>query len=562
MYDFFSKLRSLLTKKNKQFLLILLFLTIILSTIETIGISAIMPFISMVANPAILENGYYKLFYDFFSFETTTDFIIAFGFALILFYIFRGAYNLFYTYMLSRFSYGSYHQFAFRLFDGYLNMPYKSFVQKNSSTLTKTIVNEASNLSSLVQQTLLLLSEIFTVIFLYVILLFVNWKMTLVLTLVLVLKILLLTKTISKVVKKQGEKRNELQINFYKIISEAFGNFKLVKLRGNEEKTLSEFGIASSGYSKTNIISNTLSQAPRNILEMIGFSMLIASVIYILVQHKDASFVIPIISMYALALYRMLPAVNRMLFSYNQILFLHKSLDVVHADISYPIEDEGNEKISFDRTIKMVNVDFSYDEKTKVLQDINLTINKGDKLAFVGESGGGKSTLVDIIIGIYRPQSGNIYIDDKLLCENNIKSWRQKIGYIPQSIYLSDSTVSDNVVFGRSYDEGKIIDVLKKANIWDFLKTKDGLLTKVGEGGIQLSGGQKQRIGIARALYGNPDVLVLDEATSALDNETEAKIMDEVYDASTDKTLIVIAHRLSTVERCNKIYHLEQGRLI
>jgi ATP-binding cassette subfamily B protein/ATP-binding cassette subfamily C protein len=183
-------------------------------------------------------------------------------------------------------------------------------------------------------------------------------------------------------------------------------------------------------------------------------------------------------------------------------------------------------------------------------------------VAFVGESGGGKSTLVDLLIGINKPGSGVIYIDGAALTDANIRSWRGRIGYIPQSIYLFDGTVAENISFGEEEDPERLEQVLKMANIWDFLTGKDGIHTRVGEGGIQLSGGQKQRIGIARALYSDPEVIVLDEATSSLDNETEERIMDEIYKASNDKTLIIIAHRLSTVELCDRRIRIENGRIV
>jgi ATP-binding cassette, subfamily B, bacterial PglK len=198
----------------------------------------------------------------------------------------------------------------------------------------------------------------------------------------------------------------------------------------------------------------------------------------------------------------------------------------------------------------------------EIISGVSLEIKKGEKIAITGESGSGKSTLVDIITGIHKPVLGKVYIDDKAITDDNIRSWRKKIGYIPQSIYLFDGTVAENISFGSMPDVEKIITALKKANIWDFLSQKEGLNTKVGDGGIQLSGGQQQRIGIARALYDDPEVLVLDEATSALDNETEQKIMDEIYNVSANKTLIVIAHRLTTIERCDRRILIENGRII
>jgi ATP-binding cassette subfamily B protein len=197
-----------------------------------------------------------------------------------------------------------------------------------------------------------------------------------------------------------------------------------------------------------------------------------------------------------------------------------------------------------------------------VLKNINLKIPKGEKIAFVGESGSGKSTLADIIMGLYKPVSGSICIDEIILNDKNVKSWRQKIGYIPQNIYLFDGAVAQNVAFDKNIDEEKVKDVLNKANILEFLETHhNGIYTEVGENGLKLSGGQKQRVAIARALYNDPEILVLDEATSALDNETEQKIMDEIYKVGKDKTMIIIAHRLSTVDRCDRIVRLENGEI-
>jgi ATP-binding cassette subfamily B protein/ATP-binding cassette subfamily C protein len=241
---------------------------------------------------------------------------------------------------------------------------------------------------------------------------------------------------------------------------------------------------------------------------------------------------------------------------------MRHSLDLVYEAAQIPVAHEGNEPLVFNETININDVSFKYATGSEVIQNISLGIQKGEKIAITGESGCGKSTLVDIIIGINEPVSGSVSIDDTLLTDNNICSWRKKIGYIPQSIYLFDGTVAENVTIGSSRADEKIKQVLIMANIWDFLETKDGINTRVGEKGIQLSGGQQQRIGIARALYDDPEILVLDEATSSLDTETENKIMDEIYCVSKNKTLIVIAHRLSTIERCDRKIKIENGRIV
>ena len=558
-----KKLLAITTRQEKKNFIILIFMSIFLSVIETVGISAIMPFITLASDPSkIVGNEYSKKIYNFFDFSTTTNFMIFFGLFLIGFYIFRAFYSIFYNYLLNKFAFGRFHSFAFRLFKNYTNLPYKRFVKRNSSELIKTIVNEASNLSFYMQSLLLIFSEFFTIVLLYTLLLLMNWKMTLVLTILLGAKVLFLLSFLKKRIEKEGKRRSIMQSKFYKILNETFGNFKIIKLIQNEQKLYSEFSSISYGYAKANIVSNTLNQLPRLSLETIGFGVLIGIVVYVLFKYNDANFVLPIISMYALALYRILPALNRILSNYNTLLFLSSSLDIVYSDLSYTPQTEGKDFMDFKNKIELISISFEYNKNKKVLKNINIAINKGDKIAFVGESGSGKSTLVDLIIGLYKPLSGEIIIDGKKLTSDNIKSYRSKVGYIPQSIYLFDGTVGENVAFGYEYDKERIIEVLKKANIYDFLSSKEGIDTLVGDGGIQLSGGQKQRIGIARALYSDPEILVLDEATSALDNETEAKIMDEIYEISQDKTLLIIAHRLSTIERCDRKIMLSNGKII
>ena len=558
-----KKLLAITTRQEKKNFIILIFMSIFLSIIETVGISAIMPFITLASDPSkIVSNKYSKMVYDFFEFSTATNFMIFFGLFLIGFYIFRAIYSMLYNYILNKFAFGRFHAFAFRLFKNYTNLPYKRFVKRNSAELIKTIVNEASNLSFYMQSLLLIFSEFFTVVLLYVLLLLMDWKMTLVLTILLGAKVLFLLFFLKRRIEKEGLKRSIMQSKFYKILNETFGNFKIIKLIQNEEKLYSEFSNISYGYARANIVSNTLNQLPRLSLETIGFSVLIGIVVYVLFKYNDANFVLPIISMYALALYRILPALNRILSNYNTLLFFSNSLNVVYNDLSYTPQIEGKDFIDFKNKIELTNISFEYNKNKKVLENINIIINKGDKVAFVGESGSGKSTLVDLIIGLYKPLSGEIVIDDKKLTSDNVKSYRSKVGYIPQSIYLFDGTVGENVAFGYEYNKEKIIEVLKKANIYDFLYSKEGIDTLVGDGGIQLSGGQKQRIGIARALYSDPEILVLDEATSALDNETEAKIMDEIYETSQDKTLLIIAHRLSTIKRCDRKIMLSNGKII
>jgi len=558
-----QKLKNLLTKRDKQFLAGLFLLSVFISMVETIGITAIMPFISVATDFSLIHsNKYYAYANDLLNISNDVSFIIAFGALLISFYIFRSAVNLFYLYTLSRFAQGRYHLLAYRLFENYMGMSYKDFTNKNSSVLTKSIVTEAGNLTTLISSLLLMMSEVFIIIFLYTMLLYVNYKITLLLTILLVVNAIFMMKTVSVKIKKAGIIRNEMLKQFYEIINRSFENFKLIKLQSNDDKILNEFSIASYGNAKANITNGTLGQIPRLFLEAFGFSIIIFIIMYLVNKYdSDISAVLPVVTMFVLALYRLMPSVNRIMTGYNQVMFYSKSLDIIHNDLMYNSEELGNQEISFNIEIVLNNICFEYEENKRILENIILKIKKGDKIAFIGESGSGKSTLVDIITGLYKPLSGEVIVDNNIINDSNVKVWRSKVGYIPQSVYLFDGTVGENVAFGSDYNVEKIDDCLKKAKIYNFLKTKEGRETFVGEGGIMLSGGQKQRIAIARALYTEPEILVLDEATSALDDETEAQIMDEIYEVSRDKTLIIIAHRLSTIERCEKVYKLENGRI-
>jgi ATP-binding cassette subfamily B protein/ATP-binding cassette subfamily C protein len=385
--------------------------------------------------------------------------------------------------------------------------------------------------------------------------------MTLIVTAVLSFMVIFLLSLLTGISSIQGKKKFTSGRMMSRTLKETLGNLKYVKLKGNEEDILRNYEKTIEINTRSELITSVLGIIPKGILESIGFSLLIASVVFIIWIYHDASKVIPVISMYALALYRILPSLHRMLNDINRISFREKILDGVEENLRQPVEKEGSAPIVFKKSIRLENIYFKYMTGNDVITGISLEINKGEKIAFSGESGGGKSTLVDIIIGIHKPVSGKVYIDDTPITDDNIRSWRKKIGYIPQNIYLFDGTVAGNVAFGSSLDEEKIKTALVKANIWDFLCQKEGINTLVGDGGIQLSGGQQQRIGIARALYDDPEVLVLDEATSALDTETEQKIMDEIYSVSANKTLIVIAHRLSTVERCDRRLRIVNGKL-
>ena len=562
--NYFQKLNTLLDRKTKRHLLRLVAFSVFVSVIEAVGISAIMPFIEIATNfESIQKNQYYQWIFDFFSFEKEVNFAIFFGLFLVGFYVFRGGVNLLYSYTMAYFTQNIYAQITKKLFKTYLAMPYQVFANKNSSYLTKAIITEASLMSTVINAVLLMISEIFVIVFLYILMLIVNWKITFVFTIILTIKMLFLTQIISKKIKVVGVIRAKSQARFYEIINRLFGNFKHVKLQDKIrlQEISSDFSITVNEYAKANTTHYFLNTFPRLFLETTGFSLVVLLLVVLLYLNQfNVSYILPTLSLFVLALYRLLPSVNRIVHGYNTLMYYHKSIDIIAKELDTTQENLKNEVVKFNHKIELMNVDFSYQEKA-VLENISLTINKGEKIAFVGESGAGKSTLVDLIIGLYQPSQGEIRIDDIMLDASNLQNWRSQIGYIPQQVYLFDGTIADNVCFGRELKQTFLEKVLKQANIFDFLQTKQGTGTLVGEGGIQLSGGQKQRVAIARALYGQPEILVLDEATSALDDKIEKQIMNEIYQASQDKTLIIIAHRLSTIDGCNRVFKIKNGSL-
>lgn len=563
MVNFFFKINSILDKTDKFKLFNLFLFSIFIAIVETVGVSIIMPYITLASDFTLIKtNDYYRFINELFTFNSSLNFVIFAGVCVITFYIFRAFVNAIYVYVIISFVQDSYYKIVNKLFKNYLKMSYKRFVNNNSSSLTKVIINEALNISDIFRASLILASEMLIFLFIYAILIYINYQIAIAITLIIFVVGLLILKTISKIMKTKGIEREKHQKIFYEILNKNFNNIKMLKLQ-SLENSISDFSSTSRAYTDINKISNSFLQFPRLILEALGFSVVVLIILFLLIKNNtDISSAFGVITIFVLGLYRLLPSTTRILASYNQILFFYKSLDIIFDDYNIITENAGNLRLNFGKQIELRSIAFRYNKTNSLFNNFNLVINKNESVAFIGESGSGKSTLVDIIMGLHKIDGGEIYIDDTKLNDENLQSWRNHFGYIPQSVYLFDGNIAQNVAFGLDIDEEKVIESLKKANIWNFLKEKDGLNTMVGESGVMLSGGQKQRVAIARALYKNPDILVLDEATSALDDETEAKIMDEIYEISKDKTLIVIAHRLSTIRRCEKVYKLDNGEIV
>lgn len=476
----FSKLRFILSHQDQHYIYGMLLLSLLVSLIELIGISAIAPFIAVASDFSLIESKtYFAFVYHFLHFDSPYEFVLCFGIVLLVFYVFRSLINLLYQHLLARFTFGRYHLIVERLFRNYLDINYEDFITKNTSHLTKTITTEAHNFTILLAAFLFMTSEVFVVLLIYGTLLFVDFKITLSLTFVLAILGFLLARGIALKIKKQGREKESHQKTFFETLSSSFGNYKIIKLQSDSDSIWRNFSNSLEGYSLANIKNQTFFHIPRLSLEALGFCMMILVVLYLLIQNpNNVTGYLPLLSMYVLALYRLLPSINRILDSYNKILFNFRSLEIIYQDLKMQTQDLGEEEVKFEQEIRLEKLSFGYQQKC-VLQEINLTICKGEKVAFIGESGSGKSTLVDCIIGLLCPQNGGIWIDDVKLEKTNLKSWRKKIGYIPQNVYLFSGNVEDNVAFGRELDKEKIISCLKSAKIYEFLQTKEGLETQV-----------------------------------------------------------------------------------
>ncbi|EAH8343703.1 ABC transporter ATP-binding protein [Campylobacter coli] len=558
-----KKIFFILSKEDKKFLFSLLLFSVFISFIESFAISLVMPFITLASDFSYFDKNKYLIRLKDYLALPVFEIIVYFGVVLIVFYVLRALLNSYYFHLLARFSKGRYHAIAYKVFAKFLNTDYENFTQKNQSEILKSITGEVYNLSTMISSFLLMMSEIFVVLLLYTLMLLVNYKITLFLSLFMIINAFILIKVLSPIVKKAGLKREEAMKNFFEILNTNLNNFKLIKLKTKEDGVLNLFKTQSEIFARANITNESVSAMPRIYLEGVGFCVLVFIVVFLVFKNQsDISGILATISIFVLALYRLMPSANRIITSYHDLLYYRSSLDIIYQILKQKEESLGEEKIDFDKELRLENLTFGYKDKKNLFTCLNLSIKKGEKIAFIGESGCGKSTLVDIIIGLLSPREGRVLLDENELNMKNVKNYRQKIGYIPQNIYLFNDSIAKNISFGDEVDEEKLQRVIKQVNLEHFVKNlPQGVQTKVGDGGSNLSGGQKQRIAIARALYLDPEILVLDEATSALDTESEARIMDEIYKISKDKTMIIIAHRLSTITRCDSIYRLENGKL-
>ena len=571
----FKKLLFLLNpneRKNAGFLLIMI---AIMALLDVIGVASILPFIAVLTNPSLIEtNLILNTMFQFskiFRVENSQQFIFALGLIVFLLLVFSLTFKAFTSYVQARFVLMCEYSIGRRLVEGYLHQPYSWFLGRHSAELGKTILSEVGLVIGLgLFQLMELLAKGIVAITLIILLIIVDPKLALIVGFTLAGIYLLIFYLVQEYLKRIGNKRlknNELR---FKTISEAFGAAKEVKVGGIEQTYIKSFSDSAKIFALTQASSQVVSQLPRYILEAIGFGGILLIILYIMSQTGNFNTALPIISLYVFAGYRLLPALQQIYYAFTQLAFVRPSIVKLTSDIKNlkPFnENQDKGVLSLNKTITLKNIYYEYPNASRTaLKNINLSISSKSTVGLVGETGSGKTTTVDIILGLLEPQKGTLEVDGKVITKQNSRSWQRSIGYVPQHIYLSDDTVAANIAFGvepQDINLAAVEKAAKIANLHKFLieELPKQYQTTIGERGIRLSGGQRQRIGIARALYHNPNILILDEATSALDSQTEKAVMDAVNNLRKDITIIIIAHRLASIKKCDKVFLLEKGQI-
>ena len=570
-----KKLLFLLSPPERKKAYLLLMMITISSLLDMMGVASITPFIAVLSNPNLIEtnfviNNIFKILSKF-GVKTDEEFLLALGMLVFLLLIISQFFKAFTAYVQTRFIYMSEYNISKRLVESYLSQPYSWFLSHNSADLGKNILSEvAIVISGGMSQLLdLIAKSILTIVFITLLIL-VDPKLTIIIGFSLGCCYLLIFFLVKKYLSRIGEDRIKNNHLRFMTVSEMFGAAKEVKTLGLEETYIKNFSKSAKIVAITQSLSTVVSQLPRFILETIAFGGILLIILYKTSQDTSFNNSLPIISLYVFAGYRLLPALQQIYGAFSRLVFAIPSINKLYCDFinikpHHKINNKGS--FIFNKEINFKNVCYNYPSTSqKALKDINLTIPAKSICGFVGSTGCGKTTTVDIILGLLEPQRGTLDVDGQVITKQNSMAWRRLIGYVSQNIYLKDDTIMANIAFGvepKDINQEIVETASKNANLHNFVinELPNKYHTIVGERGVRLSGGQRKRIGIARALYHNPKVLILDEATSALDNKTEKTVMDAVTNLDKNITVILIAHRLSTVIKCDKIFFLENGEL-
>lgn len=570
-----KELYSLLELEQKRNLFKLQIMIILMSIFELIGIASIGPFMALVSNPNLVDtNDTLNYIYNFVGASSKNNFIFLSGILVLFSLSISSLFSILTTWRLARFSIGFGISLGNKLYDYYLKQNWIFHTTTTSAILTKQISTETNRVTSqILAQIMSANAKLVLVFFISISLIIYNPLVAIGGLFIFVVGYFIIYKIVKKRLTRYSKKISSSATTRFRLMNEGFGGVKDILLSNRQENFIKKFKECGDTQAKAQAFISAVGQTPRYLMELLAFGSMILLVLVLLKQHGGViEEVIPVLAVYALAGFKLLPALQQIYSSITSIKGASASFESIKTDLLKVknIKNKNVEKIeSLDdfKEIKLENITFSYPNKKKpAIENIDLIIKKNTTIGLVGETGSGKSTTVDIILALLSPTNGFLKIDDTIIKDSNTKYWQKNIGYVPQAIFLSEGTISENIAFGidnLDIDIEKVKKAVKLAHLEELVASlEDGLDTKVGERGVQLSGGQRQRIGIARALYNDAKVLVFDEATSALDGITEKIIMDAINELSGDRTIIIIAHRLTTVMKADVIYMFDKGKII
>tara|TARA_B100000674_G_scaffold498494_1_gene537237 strand:- start:303 stop:2099 length:1797 start_codon:yes stop_codon:yes gene_type:complete len=575
MIKLLKNLFALLTRdQQKRFYLLQVFV-VLMAVIEIFGVASIVPFISLVTNiDQLEEESFVGQIYQLSGLSSHEQFILLTGVGVLILLFISTIISIFTIWKLSMFASKIGTDIADRLYTHYLRQGWLFHASGSSAQLTKKISTECLRVSGGILIPLMYLNAKIVLTILMSLSIFIYDPQVAVIAIsIFAFAYFVIFRIVRKHLGYYGAVISNVNEKRFRLMNEGFGGIKDVLLLGTDNDFINRFSLSGNSLAHSMGRSQALVQAPRYLMELIAFGSMISLILYLIFSlDSNLSKVLPILSVYAIGAIKLLPAVQQIYSSLAIIkaniaafesikedldnsLHIEPSLDNTSKDCIYPID-----KISLE------NISFTYPNKTEpAVENINMLIPVNSVIGIVGPSGSGKSTIIDILLGLIDSNHGQLKVDDQIINNNNRRSWQNAIGFVAQSIFLSEGTISENVAFGvptNQIDLNQVKEVLKLAHLSEYVETlSDGIHTKVGERGVQLSGGQRQRIGIARALYNKAEVLVFDEATSSLDGVTEKMIMDAIHDFSGKKTIILIAHRLKTVQKCDQIFYISEGKV-
>lgn len=580
MIRVFKKFYQLLNRHQKNRVVILFFMMIIGAGFEVLGVSMMLPLVTAVMNPDIItENKLCVWICEKFGIATHVDFVIWCIMALIIIFIVKAAYLTFEYSVQYRFVFNNRFMTQARLLEVYLHRPYEYFLSAQSGEIVRVVQTDAANSFDMLTVILNFATEAVVSAAIIATIFVINPFMTIFVAASLLILMVIISKCLRPLLRREGEAYQRTYAETNKWLLQSISGIKEVKVTETEDFFLNNF--VEYGQKMVNAArwNSTLQNVPRNLIELVSVCSMMAVLGIMIATGHEMDSLLPSLSAFVMAAVKLLPSANRMVASVTQVTFYEPALDNMLENLAVLEESvsggyEEMEELPLTKEIRLTKIDYTYPGgEKKIFAQADFVVPVGSSVGIIGTSGAGKTTAVDILLGLLKPQAGQV-LADGVDVSGNMQGWLAHIGYIPQMIFMLDDTIRANIVFGHmntdsaKSDFGMDIEkavwaALEEAQLADFVKTlPKGIDTAIGERGVRLSGGQRQRIGIARALFTNPDVLVFDEATSALDNETEEAIMQSINALHGKKTMIIIAHRLTTIEGCDVVYRAGEGKLV